>query len=292
MSALHRLRLRARQVGSALALLALAASAVYAGDPFGLRARLLGLPEPKPPASGRVAVEAASDAEASDGTLLRSQPWWQDVETFEGTGPGASSPFTIDEAALQWRVRWTCSSGELVVRAATHEEPLVDAPCPEGEAGYSTRTGRTRLEVDADGPWELEVQQQVDVPLDEPPLPAMTAPGTVRVASGSFYDIDQKGTGEVTIYRTGEEAYALRLEEFFVTPNVDLEIRLSPLEAPRTTDEYLTAPAVLVDGLDVTAGSMNFPVPERIDPTEYRSVVIWCPPLRSAYAAASLEGAR
>ncbi|HSH59190.1 MAG TPA: hypothetical protein VK988_06010 [Acidimicrobiales bacterium] len=70
-----------------------------------------------------------------------------------------------------------------------------------------------------------------------------------------------------------------------MTPNVDLEIRLSPLEAPRSTAEFMSAPSALVAPLDVTAGSMNFAVPADVDPSQYRSVVIRCPLIDSAYAA-------
>lgn len=33
---------------------------------------------------------------------------------------------------------------------------------------------------------------------------------------------------------------------------------------------------------------MNFAVPAEVDPAQYRSVVIWCPLIDSAYAAATL----
>lgn len=278
---------RVRQAAVALALLALAASALYGGDFFGVRQRLLGTapPPPKAPAVSRVAEEAT--ATVPEKTRVRSQPWWQSVDTFQGVGSMTTPVFTIDEGALQWRAKWSCQSGQLVLDAPAHPQPLVDATCPGTEAGYSVHTGRMSLNIRADGAWQLQIEQQVDVPLNEPPLPAMTA-GAVEVATGRFHNIDQSGRGRVTIYRLADDTYAVRLDDFFVTPNVDLELRLSPLQAPQSTDDYLSAPSALVAFLDVTAGSMNFAVPPTIDPTQYRSVVIWCPPLDSAYAAASL----
>ena len=100
--------------------------------------------------------------------------------------------------------------------------------------------------------------------------------------------MDQSVEGPVTIYRLADGEHALRLDDFFVTPNIDLEIRLSPLEAPGTTEEFMRAPSTWVAPLDVTAGSMNFTVPPEAEPSEYRSVVIWCPLIDSAYAAATL----
>ncbi len=62
--------------------------------------------------------------------------------------------------------------------------------------------------------------------------------------------------------------------------------------APQTTEEFTTAPSATVAPLDVTAGSMNFVMPPTIDLGPYKSVVIWCPPLRTAYAAATLGPAQ
>ena len=285
----------AKRVSSALGLLALAVSAAFGANAFGLRERFLGseTPESRPAAAGRSAGAPAPTAAERHQSVLRSQPWWQDVTTLEGVGTTTTSPFAIDRGALQWRVKWSCGSGRLSVRAPGRPKPLVDASCPGGDTGYSTRTGATTLEVTTDGPWHLEIEQQVDVPLVEPPLPAMTAPGARPVAKGSFYRMDQSGNGTVTVYRLADGTHALRLEDFYVTPNIDLEIRFSPLEAPRTSAEYLSVPASeKVAPLDVTTGAMNFTVPPSVDPTAYLSVVIWCPLIDSAYAAATLGPAQ
>jgi hypothetical protein len=81
------------------------------------------------------------------------------------------------------------------------------------------------------------------------------------------------------------------LADFFVTANTDLEVQLSPLEAPRSTDQVKASNPVSVAALDITAGSLNFVLPPTVDPTRYKSVVIWCERLFSAYAAASLRPA-
>lgn len=287
---------RARRFGAVAGLVVLAASAIYGGNFFGIRQQVLDLPTPQRPATGRVAGPATSppDTGADTGpdtapteTLLRSQPWWQQVDTFQGRG-AATPRFTIDDSAVQWRVAYDCESGRLVVETPDREEPVVEAECPADDVGYASGTGQFQLEVTAGGAWQLEVAQQVEVPLREPPLEAMSAPGAEQIATGSFYDIDQTGRGTVTIYRLADGRHALRLDEFFVTPNVDLEVRLSPLAEPKTTEQFRDAPSVIAAGLDATAGSMNFIIPDDIDPTAYESVVIWCPPVVSAYAAAGL----
>ncbi len=284
----------AKRALSTFGLVALAASALVGGNAFGLRESLMGsvTPEARPAAVSRGGDTPAVTLPERTGieeTVLRSQPWWQAVTIIEGTGAGTTEAFDIVDGAIQWRVTAECETGELAVTAAGETEPLLQTSCGTSELGYGTDVGSTSLDVRADGPWRLQVEQQLDVPLVEPPTPAMTAPGTQTVASGEFYRIDQAETGTVTVYQLEDGSHAVRLDNFFVTPNVDLEIRLSPLEAPQTTAEYMSQPAALVAPLDVTAGSMNFVVPADVDPGQFGSVVIWCPLIDSAYAAASLE---
>lgn len=287
---------RSRRVLSAVGLVVLAASAVVGANPSGLRERLLGsaTPEARPAATGRTAdggppaTAPVTVTTAPLKTVLRSQPWWQPVSVLEGRGPTRAAPFTISPDAIQWRARWTCQTGRLLVQAAGTPRPLVDAACPGDDLAYATRDGDMALRVEASGPWTLTVEQQLDLPLVEAPLPAMAAPGARQVATGSFYRIDQFGEGTARIFRLPDGAHALRLENFYVTPNVDLTIELNPLAAPRTTEQVRSVSSVEVGALDITAGSMNFLLPAGVDPSRYQSVVIWCEDLYSAYAAATL----
>jgi len=289
----------ARRALGWLGLLSLVASAVVGSNMFAVRDRLFGTTTPNAaaPAAGRAAGNLTQDTVAAAPlplvpTSLRSQPWWQDVATLQGTGTTTSSAFTIVPGAIQWRVKWTCQSGRIQVRAPNQAKPVVDGACPQGGVGYSSKTGPLSVQVTADGPWRLEVSQQIDVPLVEPPLPAMTAAGAKAVGAGSFYNIDKTGMGKVTLYRQADGKYSLRLDEFFVSPNADLELRLSTLDAPRSSQEFSNAQSELLVVMDVTAGSLNYAVPAGLDPTKFRSVVVWCSPVDSAYAAASLVGAR
>jgi hypothetical protein len=283
---------RSQQVLSLFGLLAVVASALVGGNAFGSRERLWGSESPtaRPAAGSRDAVTAAPQAPAAqEQSRLRSQPWWQGLTRLEGTGSMTARPFSVAADAVQWRVKWTCETGRLFVRAPGQRRPVVDGACPGADVGYGVTTGSVALEVTADGPWAMTVDQQVDVPLVEPPLPVMSAPSTQMILTGSLYRIDQVGTGTVNIYRTGDGRHVLRMEQFFVTANIDLELRLSPLEAPRTTEQYMSSPSVWVAPLDVTTGSLNFTLPADVDPTRYRSMVVWCPIIDSAYAAATLK---
>lgn len=278
---------------SALGLLAVVASALVGGNVLGSREALWGSesPEARAPAASRQLGGAPPTTVAGAGaeqTLVRSQPWWQSLTTLEGVGSTTTRAFTVSPDALQWRVKWTCETGHLLVTVPDGRRPVVDAACPGSDIGYAVRKGSVSLTVTAEGPWRMEVDQQVDVPLHEAPLPIMSAPGTRPILTGELYRMDQVGTGTLTIYRLPDGRHALRLQDFFVTANVDLELRLSPLDAPQTTEQYMSAPSVWVAPLDVTAGSLNFMVPPDVDPTKWSSIVVWCPIIDSAYAAVTL----
>lgn len=273
----------------AVGILALIASALLGANLFGIRDSLMGsgVPSSKPAAvSPFVRIGARGHGPS---TVLRSQPWWQQVAALDGRGSETPS-VTIGTGAIQWRIRWECRDGVLMVRTAAQSSPLIHAQCPSGGSTTETHPGRYELEVNARGPWKLRIEQQVDVPLIESPLPAMRAGSSEIVATGRFRRIDQFATGRVAFFRLSTGRYLMRLSNFYVTPNVDLEVRLSPLRSPRSTREYLSSPSTHVAPLDVTAGSLNFSVPVDADPTHYHSVVIWCPLISSAYAAAPLRG--
>lgn len=280
-----------RPVSKWLAVVVLAVAAVVGSNTFSIRDRLLGsaLPDPVAPATSRVTGDRAASGHP-ERTSLRSAQWWQTVTTMEGTGSAPSVPFSIDAQASEWRVTWSCAAGHLQVREPGRSQPLVDAPCPQG-VGHANRTGATSLEVTADGPWRLEVAQRIDTPLVEPPLAAMTAPGTKVVGTGSLYKVDKVGAGRVTIYDQADGRSTVRLDDFWVTPSTSLQLRLSTAASPQTTRDYLSSESQLLSVLDVTAGSLNYTAPAGVDPPGFRSVVIWNPSENSVYAAARLEQA-
>ncbi|MDQ6805194.1 MAG: hypothetical protein M3065_09560 [Actinomycetota bacterium] len=285
---------QARRALSVLGVAAVAAVAIFAGDVFGVRESILGSATPAPRA---VAVSPFVTVNGHGGhpikSVLRSQPWWQGVQDLSGaTTTGTSTTFNIGASVSQWRAKWTCQTGRLVVTRSGQSRPLLDVGCPGTGTAYVTRTGAVNLRVSAGGPWTLHVAQEVDVPLVEPPLPAMSAPGSAIVSTGKFYGIDQKSIGRLVVYRLASGRYALRLSDFYVSPNVDLQVRLDPLRAPHSTHQFLSTKSALAAPLNVTAGSLNFLVPPGLDPTKFRSVVIWCPLIVSAYAAASLTATR
>jgi len=285
---------RSRHLLSWSAVALLAVGAVLASNVFLIRDRLLGsaLPAAIEPVTSRVAGSSPQEPPAE--TSLRSAPWWQTVTTFEGTGSATTlDAFAIRRDASDWRVTWSCTSDDLVVRAEGRSRPLVDADCQMGGGngegvGFDTQTGTNSLDVVADGPWRLEVAQRIDLPLVEPLADSMVAPGTSELASGTFYKVDRVAAGNITIYEAAD-GYAVRLDDFWVTPQGSLQLRLSAAKSPKSSDDYSSSRSQLLASLDVTAGRLNYEAPTGVDPTGFASVVIWSPSDNSVYAAADLE---
>ncbi|MBW3556732.1 MAG: DM13 domain-containing protein [Actinobacteria bacterium] len=287
-----------RLVGAAVLVL-MGLSAAYSNNAFGLRDRF------RPPSSylgGRtVAPPAAQGPAVGDVPVarpvhdIRSQPWWQPLTTLRGAGSATTETFTIDRHALQWRVKWKCSDGSFGAipvpesRRGARPRPLAQAPCPGQGTGFSVRTGRYAIQVTAAGPWEMTVEQQVDSPMVEPPPPGIDSPEARVLATGSFYDVDRVGKGTVRIVDLADGRRVLRLDDFFVSINSDLEIWFSEHPKPTSTPEAASAPHRRLEFLKATAGAMNYEVPADLDVSRYRSIVIWCELTSNAYSAATLQ---
>ncbi len=276
------------------ALAALAAIAVYAGDLFGARERR---PPPDDQATQSPFGPAVDrgDLAAPATSRRRSQPYWVAVRRFAGRGPLTTPAFAIDERALQWRVAWRCQRAPLLILPQRPSEedggrPLAQAQeCPARGEGRSVAGGAFRLRVAAGGPWRARVEEQLDAPLIEPPTAAMRDPQTRVVARGRLYGIDEEGSGTLAVYREPDGALSLRFDDFYVTPNVDLRIRLSHLERPTSTSQVQKAPHRDVAFLEATAGSLNLRLPAGALRRGMRSVVIWSEITRNAYAGARLR---
>lgn len=223
----------------------------------------------------------------------KSQPYWVPLGSFTGTGNTTTKSFTVDAGALQWRVSWHCDAAPFTVvsvNAAGQESKrkLADAlSCPTDSQGFAADKGVQTLKVTTSGPWKIDVDQQVDVPLVEP-APASLASAKI-IGTATMYNVDKVGEGTARIYELPNGSRVIRLESFFVTVNSDLEIRLSELAAPKTTPEVENAPFKVVAPLKATVGTMNYDVPPDVDVSRYRSIVIWCEITRNAYAAASIQ---
>jgi hypothetical protein len=227
---------------------------------------------------------------ASTTTLPRGAPRWETVTTLTGSGPAEPPAFNILADSIQWRVRWTCETGQLRITTdppPRRPAPLVDAACPGAEprSGFAIVTGDVRLKIEASGPWKVIVDQQIDTPLNEPPPDGLAA---AAAKQGAFYNVEKEAKGAGRILKRPDGTAVLRLEDFEVSTNVDLFIWLSEAPAPKTSAEAVGSPYKVLGNLRSTLGNQNYAIPADMPVDKVQSIVIWCEPIRIAYGAAAL----
>jgi hypothetical protein len=227
----------------------------------------------------------------TEGSAKKAAPRWEKLEEFSGTGSRETPPFAVATDAIQWRVKWRCESGRLrieIVPPPSKKGPLVDSDCPKEDADFSVHTGERRLAIQASGRWTAIVEQQVDTPINEPPLAGME-PSRI-LASGSFYSVEKNGKGTVQLYRLPSGQLALRFsDDFEVFNDPDLAVWVSELEQPKTSAEIVQGPHVEISPLKATRGPQNYVLPRDLPPSRVRSVALYCVPVPSIYIAAVLE---
>jgi len=126
------------------------------------------------------------------------------------------------------------------------------------------------------------------VPPAEQPMPTDMPAEPVVLARGYFIDIDpiHGAEGSATIYELPSGERILRFEDFVSKNGPDLHIYLST-EAPVTTFAGLGADERHLGALKGNVGSQNYSIPDDIDLSRYRSVVIYCVPFRVVFSTAA-----
>ena len=119
------------------------------------------------------------------------------------------------------------------------------------------------------------------------PTPEPTPTQWIAAAprSGEFHGTDDFhfGRGTATLIEAAPGAWTIRLDDFSVRNGPDLFVYLSPSKR-----DYADG-ALEVAKLKATDGSFNVRLPDGADPTEMRSVLIWCKQFSHLFAWATLE---
>ncbi len=125
--------------------------------------------------------------------------------------------------------------------------------------------------------------------MKEPMADAMQEAGAIK--TGSFRDADasHKGSGRATIYRLEDGSQVLRLEDFRVTNGPDLRVLLASHPDPASRDELTSQGYVELAKLKGNVGNQNYEIPESVDVSAQRSVVIYCARFRVIISGAPLE---
>lgn len=129
------------------------------------------------------------------------------------------------------------------------------------------------------------------VPSTSTPAPTPSpAPAVVKLKEGEFKDYDRvhRGSGTATVYMGPDGSRLLRLENFNVTNGPDLHVIMSPSSNPASTGSVKSSGYVDLGKLKGNKGNQNYPIPDNVDVTKLRSVVIYCDPFHVIFSVAQL----
>jgi hypothetical protein len=217
-----------------------------------------------------------------------AEPRWEQVRIFTGAG-AATRPFSIARGAVQWKAEWSCRSGAFQLIAAgtaASRDSVETSTCPDVGSQSASGDGPGTLRVNASGPWRVKLLQQVDTALQQPRLAGMTAASAL--ARGRFHSIQNHGEGTVAVHRLPNGRLALRFENLYTSASPGLRIWLSSARTVDSTLQARQARHIDAGALRSTLGSYNQMLPASVRAEDFRTIVIWCPTVLIAFAAAPL----
>ncbi|MFQ6028145.1 MAG: DM13 domain-containing protein [Dehalococcoidia bacterium] len=175
----------------------------------------------------------------------------------------------------------------------TSEVPTSDASA--GEATSETRMDSESIKLSdsaqpSSSPPEIDIA--TETPMVEPPTDTSDAqPTAVRLKVGDFRDVDSahRGSGQATIFQGPDGSRLLRLENLSVTNGPDLHLILTPHPNPESRN-FVKAPGYVDLGkLKGNMGNQNYIIPDDVDISAQRSLVIYCKPFHVIFSVASLK---
>jgi hypothetical protein len=121
----------------------------------------------------------------------------------------------------------------------------------------------------------------------EPTTPP-ASPASSVLAAGSFRSLEHETTGRVVLVRVTDGRVFLRFEDLDTLNGPDLRVYLS--EVPAGDDAHAYGERFVDLGqLKGNKGNQNYLVPGRVDPTRFKSAVIWCRRFTVGFGVAPLE---
>jgi hypothetical protein len=97
-----------------------------------------------------------------------------------------------------------------------------------------------------------------------------------------------KGEGQATIYTLPDGKRVLRFEDFRVTNGPDLFVYLSGHAQPRSAAELHGQGDFDLGRLKGNIGSQNYELPDDLDLSKFKSVVIYCKQFSVVFSTATL----
>ena len=117
------------------------------------------------------------------------------------------------------------------------------------------------------------------------PVAQSSMSGT-ETSSGSFVAKEHPTTGKVKIVKDKGKTYLEFDKTFSSDSGPDLYVILHRAKTPQT---YKQADYVIVDRLQNTSGAQRYEIPNTVDPTQYKSVVIWCRQFNATFGYATIK---
>ncbi len=110
------------------------------------------------------------------------------------------------------------------------------------------------------------------------------------VAQGTFYRANgHKARGNAHISKGPDGTYRLKFTQFASDWGPDINIILSPAQAPKTSSAIKQAGYITVAPRKALTGDQSYPLPKGFDPKVHQSVGIWCEQFGVLFGAAELQ---
>ncbi|MFJ4692229.1 DM13 domain-containing protein [Streptomyces sp. NPDC088766] len=131
-------------------------------------------------------------------------------------------------------------------------------------------------------------------PSDEPSGQSAPATGPHTLASGELIGHEHATSGTVKLVRLADGSHVVRLENLDTSNGPDLRVWLTDAPVQRGRAGWYVfdeAEHVSLGRLKGNKGSHNYVLPADLDPSDYRSVSIWCDRFDVSFGAAELARA-
>jgi Electron transfer DM13 len=130
-------------------------------------------------------------------------------------------------------------------------------------------------------PWQLFVRTTVNEP-------APRAPSIL--SSGEFRSLEHETSGTARILELANGRRFVRLDDLRTSSGPDLVVLLSETPAAQESwGAYDDGRTALLGSLKGNVGSQNYAIPSNVDPSRFRSVVIWCRRFTVGFGAAPIN---
>jgi hypothetical protein len=124
-----------------------------------------------------------------------------------------------------------------------------------------------------------------------PSAPPRGAAGPADLAKGTFVSHEHATSGTARTVRLADgKQSVLRIENLATSEGPDVRVYLSTRDA-RSVEKGLGEGAVELGRLKGNRGNQNYGVPDGVDPSAFRSAVIWCARFSVSFGAADLNPA-